>query len=88
MDNKSDILIVGAGPAGMVCAATAAKYYPDKSILVMRDIADGVIPCGIPYMFASLNNPEENKLGMGFLVTSASTMCPIVLAAQDVYGKI
>lgn len=67
MDKKSDILIVGAGPAGLVCAATAAKYYPDKSILVMRDIADGVIPCGIPYMFASLNNPEENKVGMASL---------------------
>ncbi|MFA5437076.1 MAG: NAD(P)-binding protein, partial [Candidatus Omnitrophota bacterium] len=67
MDNKSDILIVGAGPAGMVCAATAAKYYPDKSILVMRDIADGVIPCGIPYMFASRNDPEENKVGMASL---------------------
>jgi hypothetical protein len=72
----------------VVCAVTARKYYPDKSITVIKDIANGVIPCGIPYMFVSLSNPEENKLGMGFLVTSASTMCPIVLAAQDVYGKI
>ncbi|MBN2830698.1 MAG: NAD(P)/FAD-dependent oxidoreductase [Candidatus Omnitrophica bacterium] len=64
MGKKTDILVIGAGPAGVVCAVTARKYYPSKSITVIKDIADGVIPCGIPYMFASLNKPEENKLGM------------------------
>ena len=67
MNKKTDILIIGAGPAGVVCAVTARKYYPDKSIMVIKDIADGVIPCGIPYMFASLSNPEENELGMASL---------------------
>lgn len=67
MNKKTDILILGAGPAGVVCAVTARKYYPDKRITVIRDIANGVIPCGIPYMFASLNNPDENKLGMASL---------------------
>lgn len=67
MNKKTDILVVGAGPAGVVCAVTARKYYPGKSIMVMKDVADGVIPCGIPYMFASLTNPDENKLGMASL---------------------
>ncbi|MDD5020226.1 MAG: FAD-dependent oxidoreductase [Candidatus Omnitrophica bacterium] len=64
---KTDILVIGAGPAGIVCAATANKYYPAKRVTVMKNIADGVIPCGIPYMFASLDNPEENRLGMALL---------------------
>ena len=63
MNKKTDVLVVGAGPAGVVCATTARKYYPSKSITVMKDVAEGVIPCGIPYMFASLKNPDENKLG-------------------------
>ncbi|MDD5565518.1 MAG: FAD-dependent oxidoreductase [Candidatus Omnitrophica bacterium] len=67
MNKKVDILIVGAGPAGVVCAVTAKKYYPSKHIMVMKNIAEGVIPCGIPYMFASLHNPDENKLGMASL---------------------
>ena len=67
MNKKVDILIIGAGPAGVVSAVTARKYYPSKSIMVMKDIDEGVIPCGIPYMFASLSNPEENKLGMASL---------------------
>jgi NADPH-dependent 2,4-dienoyl-CoA reductase/sulfur reductase-like enzyme len=67
MNKKTDILVIGAGPAGVVCAVTARKYYPGKSIIVMKDVSDGVIPCGIPYMFASLSNPDENKLGMASL---------------------
>ncbi len=70
MNKAVDILVIGAGPAGVVCAVTARKYYPDKRITVIKDIANGVIPCGIPYMFASLNNPDENKLGMASLEKS------------------
>ncbi len=61
MDSKVDILVVGGGPAGIVSAVTARKYYSDKKILVMKSIGNGAIPCGIPYMFASLKNPDENK---------------------------
>lgn len=61
-EEKVDVLIIGAGPAGIVCANTAKKYYPDKKIFVMKNVKRGVIPCGIPYMFKSLKNPEDNEL--------------------------
>ncbi len=64
MERQVDVLIVGGGPAGIVSALTAKKYYPDKKIVVVKDTERGVIPCGIPYMFASLKNPEENELKM------------------------
>ena len=63
MDRKTDVLILGGGPAGIITAVTARKYYPDKVIVVMKDVENGVIPCGIPYMFASLKEPDDNKLG-------------------------
>ena len=63
MEKKTDILVIGGGPAGIISAVTAKKYYPGKEIVVMKSIANGCIPCGIPYMFASLDNPEDNKLG-------------------------
>jgi len=64
MLNKTDILVIGAGSAGVVCALTAKKYYPDKRIVVMRNVEKGVIPCGIPYMIKSLKTPDENVLSM------------------------
>ena len=67
MDKKINILVIGGGPAGIVSAVTARKYYPDKKILIMRNVENGVIPCGIPYMFASLKSPDENKLGRAIL---------------------
>ncbi len=67
MEKKTDVLVIGGGPAGIISAITAKKYYPDKDIVVMKDIAEGVIPCGIPYMFASLDHPQDNALGTASL---------------------
>ncbi len=67
MRKDTDVLIIGAGPAGIVCALTARWNYPDKKILVMRDVEKGVIPCGIPYMFASLQKPEQNAMSYASL---------------------
>lgn len=61
MKKTCDILVIGGGPAGRVAASTARKYYPEKSVLLARDVAKGVVPCGIPYMAASLTSPEDNS---------------------------
>ena len=63
VEKNVDVLVIGAGPAGIISAVTARKYYPEKKIVVMKSVAKGVIPCGIPYMFKSLKDPDENKLG-------------------------
>ncbi|NIA23703.1 MAG: FAD-dependent oxidoreductase [Proteobacteria bacterium] len=59
---KNAILIIGGGPAGIITAVTARGHYPDKSITLVKSVEKGVIPCGIPYMFGSLENPEQNAL--------------------------
>jgi len=60
---KYDIIVIGGGPAGVISAVTARKYYNDKKILLIKDVEKGVIPCGIPYMFTTLENPENNIMG-------------------------
>jgi len=60
--NKTDILIVGGGPAGVIAAVTAKKNYPLKKITLIRKEQKSIIPCGIPYVFNRLNSVEENLM--------------------------
>ncbi|MFH1415395.1 MAG: FAD-dependent oxidoreductase [Elusimicrobiota bacterium] len=60
MNNSTEILIIGGGPAAAVAAATAKRYYPDKKITIIKDVEPSLVPCGIPYMISSLDNPENN----------------------------
>ncbi len=58
-----DVIVVGGGPAGIITALTAKSVYPDKSVCLIKDIGEGVIPCAIPYMMNSLKDPAQNKMG-------------------------
>ncbi|MCD6413171.1 MAG: FAD-dependent oxidoreductase [Elusimicrobia bacterium] len=60
MKDFAEILIIGGGPAAIVAALTARKYYPDRSVAIIKDRETGVVPCGIPYMTSSLEKTESN----------------------------
>ena len=56
-----DVLIIGGGPAGGVCAVTAKMNYPQKKVLVVREMEVQMVPCAIPYVFGTtLGNSEKN----------------------------
>jgi len=57
-----DILIIGGGPAGVTCALSAKNTYPDKKIALIRKETKPMIPCGIPYVFNTLNEVADNVL--------------------------
>jgi NADH oxidase (H2O2-forming) len=58
-----DVIVVGGGPAGIITALTAKSVYPEKSVCLIKDIGEGVIPCAIPYMMNTLKDPAQNKMG-------------------------
>ncbi len=58
-----NVIVVGGGPAGVITALTAKSVYPDKSVCVIKEIGDGVIPCSIPYMMQTLSDPKQNIAG-------------------------
>jgi len=58
-----DVIIIGAGPAGIITGATIKKQNPNKSVLLVREEEKGLVPCGIPYIFSNLNSVEKNIMG-------------------------
>ncbi|KIM09387.1 MAG: hypothetical protein KU28_01860 [Sulfurovum sp. PC08-66] len=63
---EADILIIGAGPAGLVAANTANETYPDKKIIILKEFEKNQVPCGIPYVFGpTLGDVEKNAMPCG-----------------------
>jgi len=62
----TDILIIGAGPSGMVAAMTAMQHNPNKQITVIRSYEKSQVPCGIPYVLGrTLDSVEKNAIVCG-----------------------
>lgn len=59
---KYDLIVVGGSAAGITSVLTARKFYPEKSILLIRDVKNVPIPCGIPYVFGTVNDPMKNLM--------------------------
>ena len=59
---QCDVLIIGGGPAGSVCAMTAKMNFPDKEVVVVREFEHQMVPCAIPYVFSDTLGSTENNL--------------------------
>lgn len=61
---KYDVIIIGAGPAGIVTGVTVKEQNPNKSVLIITEEEKGLIPCGIPYIFYHLDSVDKNMMGL------------------------
>lgn len=57
---KTDVLVIGGSAAGIVAATTGKSFYPDKEFMVIRKERQVLVPCGIPYIFGTLESSEKN----------------------------
>jgi NADH oxidase (H2O2-forming) len=60
---QADIVVVGGSAAGLTAGITARRHYPDKKILLVRKERQVLIPCGIPYIFGTVESPKNNLIG-------------------------
>ena len=65
---KIDILVIGGSATGLVAAMTAKSCNPEKSVTVIRKEEKVMIPCGIPYIFGTVDSSDNNILPDGGLL--------------------
>ncbi len=59
----TDVAIIGGSAAGLAAATALMRRYPKKTITIIRDVSNAVVPCGIPYMYGTLKNIKQNIIG-------------------------
>lgn len=57
---KTDVLIIGGSAAGMVAAVTGKSSWSDKNFILVKKQKDMMVPCGIPYIFGTLESSQQN----------------------------
>ena len=82
-----DVIVVGGGPAGIITALTAKSVNPDKSVVIVKETGDGVIPCAIPYMMETLEDPAANIVDTTVLEQADITTLVARVALIDVPGR-
>ncbi len=65
---NTDVLIIGGSAAGMVAAVTGKANWPEKSFILVKMQKDVMVPCGIPYVFGTLENSEKNLMPVDMMM--------------------
>jgi len=100
---KTDVLIIGGSAAGLAVAIAGKTHYPDKKFLLIRKEEKVMVPCGIPYIFGSLESSEQNvlpgdasydKLGIEYMVGEVVSIdkkvktCILLSGDEILYNKL
>jgi NADH oxidase (H2O2-forming) len=59
---NTDVLVIGGSAAGFGAALASKSHYPNKSVILVRKEQHVAIPCGIPYIFGTLEKTEQDIL--------------------------
>jgi len=83
---STDVLVIGGSAAGLASALAAKSHYPGKSVTMVRKEKSVAIPCGIPYIFGSLEETNQDILPDGGLIKAGVEI--LVDKVTSVDGKI
>jgi len=65
---NTDVLVIGGSAAGMVVTLTGKSSYPDKNFIMIKKQKDVMVPCGIPYIFGTLEDSKQNIMPVDMLM--------------------
>jgi NADPH-dependent 2,4-dienoyl-CoA reductase/sulfur reductase-like enzyme len=64
----TDVLVIGGSAAGMVVALTGKSANPDKKFTLIKKQKEVLVPCGIPYIFGTLESSQQNIMPVDSLM--------------------
>lgn len=67
----TDVLVIGGSAAGMVAALTGKTAWCDKSFTLVKKQKEMMVPCGIPYIFGTLDTVEQNIMPVDAMMGKA-----------------
>jgi len=85
---KTDVLVIGGSAAGIVAALTGSSSYPEKDFLLIRKEKQVLVPCGIPYLFGSLESSDKNVVSDAGLTKAGINLMIGEIVSIDRQAKI
>lgn len=85
---KTDVLVIGGSAAGIVAATTAKSFYPDKSVMLVRKEENVMVPCGIPYLFGTLDSCDQNQIADAVLANAQVALKIGEITTVDTDNKV
>jgi len=67
----TDVLIIGGSAAGMVAALTGKSSWPKKSFMLVKKQKEMMVPCGIPYIFGTLDCSDQNIMPVDAMLSKS-----------------
>jgi len=59
---STDVLILGGSAAGLVTAMSARIHWSEREITLVKKEREVMVPCGIPYIFGTLESSDKNVM--------------------------
>jgi len=85
---STDVLVIGGSAAGLASALASKSHYPGKSVTMVRKEKSVAIPCGIPYIFGTLEETNQDILPDGGLIKSGVEILVDEVTSLDGKSKI
>ncbi|MBN2898826.1 MAG: FAD-dependent oxidoreductase [Clostridia bacterium] len=82
------VVVIGGGVAAKGFLGSALNLHKNTEYTLIRSNARGPVPCGIPYAFGTLDDPNKNQSGDDALINKGVKMIIDDVIAIDSENKI